>query len=188
MPVSRGTRIFILHAGNEKGWVDGTLFISVKNVKDSSADAHNDMRAAVFAEWFINKLLPNLPMGRTIVMDNAAYHSRLEVKAPTTVSNKSDMLDYIKKNNIEIPVPIPNKKILLEKIREKQIPKHYVVDSMAKEGGHRIIRLPPYLCVLNPIEMMWSKVKALVRRHNTTPQLSADLIHKIRKIVDAIPV
>ena len=35
------------------------------------------------------------------------------------------------KQNIDIPNPIPAKPVLLEKIREKNIPEQYVIDSMA---------------------------------------------------------
>jgi transposase len=39
---------------------------------------------------------------------------------------------------------------------------------MAKKEGHTVIRLPPYHCELNPIELVWSQVKGYVARNNTT--------------------
>lgn len=44
---------------------------------------------------------------------------------------KDDLIKYMIKQNIDIPNPIPAKPVLLEKILEKNIPKQYVIDSMA---------------------------------------------------------
>jgi hypothetical protein len=43
----------------------------------------------------------------------------------------------------------------------------YAVDEMAKAAGHEVVRLPPYHCELNPIEMAWAQVKGYIRSHNT---------------------
>lgn len=42
----------------------------------------------------------------------------------------------------------------------------YVIDEIAKKAGKSILRLPPYHCELNPIELVWSMVKQHV--NNTT--------------------
>ena len=39
---------------------------------------------------------------------------------------------------------------------------------MAEKYGHTILRLPPYHCELNPIEMIWSQIKGHVARENRT--------------------
>ena len=39
---------------------------------------------------------------------------------------------------------------------------------MAKISGDEILRLPPYLCILNPVELVWSQVKGYVARNNKT--------------------
>ena len=39
----------------------------------------------------------------------------------------------------------------------------YVVDEMAKAAGHEIVRLPPYHCELNPIELACSQVKRYIK-------------------------
>ena len=41
-----------------------------------------------------------------------------------------------------------------------------VVDKMAKAAAHEVVRLPPYHCELNPIEMAWAQVKGYIRSHN----------------------
>ena len=39
----------------------------------------------------------------------------------------------------------------------------YVIDEIAKAAGHKVVRLPPYHCELNPIEMAWAQVKGYIR-------------------------
>lgn len=38
---------------------------------------------------------------------------------------------------------------------------------MAANNGHRIVRLSPYHCQYNPIELIWAQVKGYVARKNT---------------------
>ena len=38
-------------------------------------------------------------------------------------------------------------------------PKQCVCDEWAKEMGHEVLRLPPYHCELNPIELIWGIMK-----------------------------
>jgi len=34
-----------------------------------------------------------------------------------------------------------------------------VIDELAREQGHHVLRLPPYHCKLNPIELIWGQAK-----------------------------
>ena len=43
----------------------------------------------------------------------------------------------------------------------------YEIDKMADEFGHSVVRLPPYHCEFNPIELIWAQVKDFVRKRNT---------------------
>ena len=44
----------------------------------------------------------------------------------------------------------------------------YNTDEKAKKNGHTVLRLPPYHCDLNPIEMVWSQIKQYTKARNTT--------------------
>jgi hypothetical protein len=35
----------------------------------------------------------------------------------------------------------------------------YKVDDLIEEHGHKVLRLPPYHCHFNPIELVWSQAK-----------------------------
>ena len=89
--VDFGTRLIILHAGFEKGWIRNVdlVFQSKKN----TGDYHNKMNSERlmgiihtyimlytnrFEEWFKDALLPNIDPNSLIVIDNASYHSRRE--------------------------------------------------------------------------------------------------------------
>ncbi|CAG2235162.1 unnamed protein product [Mytilus edulis] len=51
-----------------------------------------------------------------------------------------------------------------------QTPK-YVIDNIARERGHDILRLPPYHPDLNPIELIWNQVKQSVASRNVTHRI-----------------
>ena len=44
--------------------------------------------------------------------------------------------------------------MLLEKIREANIPKKYVIDEMATAAGYSPLHLSSYHCAVNPTEMV----------------------------------
>jgi len=57
---------------------------------------------------------------------------------------------------IDKPMFKPQRPKLMAKVKEikgKYI--SYVIDNMVKNAGHTVLRLPPYHCELNPIELTW---------------------------------
>jgi hypothetical protein len=187
IPPSRGKRIIVLHAENKNGWIPGALLLSAKNIANCSADYDQDMDGALFETWFKHQLLPNVPCNSVIVMDNARYHSRHLSKKPNQNTKKEDILNCIRANQIEVPAGKTTKKELIKIINQSaNISVKYVCDTMAERNGHRVLRLPPYYCVLNPIEMMWSTLKTAIRRHNTSPNLSAGVVDLIRNEVQNV--
>ena len=61
----------------------------------------------------------------------------------------------------------------------------YVVDNMALQHGF-VVCLPPYHCVLNPIELIWSWVKHHVAEKNTTFKI-ADVKRLTEEAFAAVP-
>ena len=102
-PCSRGKRIIILHAGSKDGFIPNALLLSAKNIKQSSADYHEDMTADLFEKWAEQQLLPNIPPNSVIVMDNASYHSRQKTKIPNTSTKKADIFQFMKKKAWKYP-------------------------------------------------------------------------------------
>ena len=99
-----------------------------------------------------------------VVTDSAKYHCRLIEKALTMNMKKGEMIAVISKPDIEIPNPIPTKSVLLEKflIIFKNIGKQYVIDCMTEKARYSVLRLRPYHCILNLIELAWNQLKSHV--------------------------
>ncbi|CAH1368074.1 unnamed protein product, partial [Tenebrio molitor] len=118
------------------------------------------MCSEIFMEWFRRKLLPNLPANSVIVMDNASYHSVQKFKIPNTGSRKIEIMEFLEKNDL------------------------YFEETT--NWGHEVLRLPPYHCIFNPIEMIWAQLKANLRRNNRNPKFSEQTIDLIKEEVSKI--
>ena len=186
-PSNKGQRITILHAGSENGFIPNALLLSAKKIANSSLDYHQDTDATLFEDWFQNRLLPNVPKNSVIVMDNASYHSRQLNKVPNSNNTKVEIQNYMMENNIYFEETY-RKKDLLNVLKTFNIEKEYICDNLASANGHTVLRLPPYYCIFNPIEHIWSQLKTMIRRENTSPTLSSSVIELIKKCVNNIPV
>lgn len=118
-------------------------------------------------------------------MDNASYHSRRLARLPTCAWRKAEIVDWLESKNIDHN-PNMIKRQLLEIARlHKSAYNKYVVDEMARERGITVLRLPPYHCELNPIELIWAQLKGYVARHNTTFKLN-DVKVLLQEAVESI--
>ena len=144
------------------------------------------MSGIIFENWFENTLTANLPKKRkvVVVMDSAKYHCRFIEKAPAMNLKKDEMIPVMLKHDTEIP--IPTKSVLLKKILIifKSIEKQYVIDCMTEKACYSVLRLPPYRCILNLIELAWNQLKSHVGHLNvytSKPSKVVDLIQYICK-------
>ena len=169
LPSGSGPRFALLHAGGSDGFIPNAElnFLCKKN----TADVHHEMDADTYEKWFVEQLLPNIPQNSVIVLDNASYHTRKIEKIPTTSWRKHQIIDWM----IDKQIPYEDymlKKDLLECVSrvKPQFDKN-VIDVIAEENGHTVLRLPPYHCELNPIEMVWAQVKHHIKMNNTTSKV-----------------
>ena len=72
------------------------------------------------------------------------------------------MQDWLTAHQIEFP-ECALKQALYAIIKSTNPTPKYAVDEMAKAAGHEVVRLPPYHCELNPIELAWSQVKQYIK-------------------------
>jgi len=184
VPTGKAGRLIILHAGSKEGFVLGAAHVfQAKNV----GNYHDQMNAETFEKWFTNQLLPNIPPASVIVMDNASYHSRKIHKPPTAANNKATIQEWLEKKGVAVPEVIL-KADLLHLVSEhvSSADTNYVVDKIASDHGHRVVRLPPYHCHYNPIELIWAQVKGYVSKRNTfkiadIKSLMEDSLKKVTK-------
>ncbi|XP_050501612.1 uncharacterized protein LOC126881397 isoform X3 [Diabrotica virgifera virgifera] len=182
MPANKGLRLIIVHCGGSEGWVPNALKLCGKKMEDCNVDYHKNMEADIFEDWFENSLIPNLEKNSVIVLDNASYHSRQLTKIPNTSSKKADLQNFLMENDLYFE-DFYTKKQLIEVLHTKQFRKLYALESIAEKHGHTILRLPPYFCVFNPIELIWGQLKPSIRRSNKFPKFDKKVIEIIKKEV-----
>lgn len=156
----------MLHIGSDKGFLPEGLFICFECAKQS-VDYCNEMNGVNFKKWF-EYILPRLDPNSIVVMDNAPYHSVKTEKYPTAHSKKSEVLKWLNSKGVTFDRPMLKAQLLI-KVRElKSSDNLYVIDNLAKNAGHTVLRLPPYHHELNPNELAWTMVKGYVKQENTT--------------------
>lgn len=161
VPEGKGERLIICHAGTSNGFVQNSL-LAFKSKK--TGEYHEDMNAEVFTEWF-QIMLNNLEEPSIIIMDNAPYHSVQLNKPPTMSNKKSELIEWLKANNIEAGKSMLKVELInLVKLNKPQSP-IYKLDEMARVCGHEVLRLPPYHCQYNAIELLWAQVKGNLVNH-----------------------
>uniref|UniRef100_A0A2S2PF27 Tc1-like transposase DDE domain-containing protein n=1 Tax=Schizaphis graminum TaxID=13262 RepID=A0A2S2PF27_SCHGA len=167
-PSGKGKRFIVLHIGSEDGFLPGGLlcFESKKN----TSYYHDEMNVDTFREW-MERILPLLQPNSVIVMDNASYHSVKIDRAPTSNTRKVDIIRWLEDKGEVINQSMVIPQLLHIVKRLKPIHNKYVIDELVKAKNHTVLRLPPYHCELNPIELAWSSVKNHVRINNTTYKL-----------------
>ena len=80
---------------------------------------------------------------RFFVIDNALYHSKNTENYPTSKWQKQQFVDWLTEKNITFPDKALRAELwtLVKSEREKFPDK--VMETVAKEYGHEILRLPP---------------------------------------------
>ncbi len=198
-PTGKGERLIIINAITKDGWVPGAK-LTFKSTK-KTGDYHGQMNQELFTKWFKDKLLPNIPKSSLIIMDNASYHNILSAHSvPTAKCNRERIRFWLEQNNI--PLSEDCLKIEMIEVLNKFAPSPtYILDEIAAEHGHEVLRTPPYHPELQPIETCWAVVKNHIARNcdftmaNLVAQLedgfsavTADtcsgLITKIREVED----
>lgn len=65
--------------------------------------------------------------------------------------------------------------------------KVFAVDEVAKAAGVSVLRLPPYHCILNPIEHYWAYLKAQLGKRTTGREKLEELKNCALKIIEETP-
>ena len=198
-PTGKGEHLIIINAITKDGWIPGAKLI-FKSTK-RTGDYHGQMNQELFTKWFREKLLPNIPENALIIMDNASYHNILSPHSAPTIKCKKDKIrSWLEQNNIPLSTDCL-KAEMIDILNKIAPPPTYIIDEIAAEHGHEILRTPPYHPELQPIETCWGVVKNQVARNcdftmanlivqlekafnNITNKTCSGLVRKVRKIED----
>lgn len=183
VPTGKGKRLIVLHIGSDKGFVEGGLLLFESK---STKDYHEEMDGGRFLDWFKN-IIPKLEPGSVVVMDNASYHSVKLEKVPTTAWNKQQIIDWLASKGVPMDMSYLKKELLIKAAEIAPQYDKYVIDETARINGIEILRLPPYHCKLNPIELVWAQLKDHVAANNSTFKMSdvKKLFYDAIRLVDA---
>ncbi|XP_060846254.1 uncharacterized protein LOC132925915 [Rhopalosiphum padi] len=181
-PTGKGKRLIVSHIGSEDGFVPGGLlcFESKKNTQDY----HDEMNGDSFRDW-LEGVLPKLKDNAVIVMDNAPYHSVKIEKCPTTNWRKADIIAWLQSKGKQVDNTMLVIELLDEVKKLKPLYNNYVIDEMVKANNKIVLRLPPYHCELNAIELAWAIVKKHVKDNNKTFKLQ-DIKHLLVEGVNKV--
>jgi len=122
------------------------------------------MNATIFERRYF-QMLKNLEEPSIIVMDNASYYSALVEDYPMSNSSKADVQQWLHEKNIDFS-PVGDE--LRPKIKLAMLlGKMYKLDQLTCQIGHQVVRLSPYLCQYNDIELIWAQFKGIVDEKKT---------------------
>lgn len=171
----KGRRMCFVAAIETNGLKDDTRLVTgsmwafcPSNKRDHKGDYHKVFNNENYLNWFTTQLLPNLSGPSLIIMDNAKYHKSKPDGTPNASKlKKSELLTWLKIFCIEHDVGITA-------IEAKKLLRTYVntnikaaIVQKAEEAGHRVIFTPPHYSDLQPIELVWARVKGNIGRQYT---------------------
>lgn len=157
-PSGKGPRLIIVNAVTKDGWVPNAKLVF--QAKQSTGDYHGQMDYGNFSYGIKKQLLPNIPSPSLIFMDNAKYHNLyVEDAFPTVKTLKVELQEWFKAKHPSEYDDNMLKPELYKRGRELGPKPKYILDVVAENAGHTIIRTPQYHPERQPIEICWGVVK-----------------------------
>ena len=135
------------------------------NRQDHRGDYHKVFNAQNYLTWFCEQLLPNLHEPSLIIIDNASYHKSKPYSAPNASKMKKAQVLYelsLRGISYDTSTSAVEAKILLRKWVNDNIEPAIV--EAATKFGHQIVFTPPHFSDLQPIELLWARIKGAVGR------------------------
>lgn len=182
--VTPSNRLIILHASKETGFIENAQLIFKADEITGDYDGHMSYRT--FEKWLTEKLLPNLPQNSVIVLGSSPYNSVEQNKTPSKYSTKATMISWLEKNNVLISPHMFKVELFNLIAKYKSNEKIYYVDELLKVEGHTVLRLPPYMYDLNPIELSWEKIENKIRQKDRAANVSQDLKTTVIEAMNSI--
>ncbi|RHY24173.1 hypothetical protein DYB32_008962 [Aphanomyces invadans] len=154
------------------------IFEGGKKPNNEPMDYHGMFDHQYFVRWFARAMDEVEALGKTgvtFVMDNAKYHKGLPGETPRGTWRKADLLLACQRYGVDVESRDLKKTIwsrLKPVVAARVDP---VVVAMARARRHAVVYTPPHHSDLQPIEMVWSKVKGDVGMKYTVDTTFADV-------------
>jgi hypothetical protein len=187
VPSGKGERLIVSHMGSSAcGFLPEAKLIFKETSKD--ADYHGNFNSAIFLKWLKEKCFPYMKAGDVLVLDQAPYHRTLTKDSqPAKLSQtKAQLANWIIDHSPSTPFVSSSlsndqmdtlashlnllslsKAELILKCKEMKPSPTYESVELGKAFGVDVIFLPVAHPELNPIELMWARVKGTIRRNNS---------------------
>ncbi|KAK6013513.1 hypothetical protein OSTOST_21168 [Ostertagia ostertagi] len=125
---------------------------------------YSEMDHTIFEEWLRSSipLMREFAAGRnvTLVLDNAPYHTRVLERVPTRSSTRQEIMDYLASHGIEVALDSTRASLLDELdlfVASRggvSALRSYAAERICEEMGVSLLRLPPFHCFFNPVELV----------------------------------
>ncbi|KOB52285.1 Uncharacterized protein OBRU01_24715, partial [Operophtera brumata] len=118
---------------------------------------------------------------QTLNNNSNTLNNNISSNYPTTITETFTEIDG-NRNGVDAS---PNFEFLNLVKATKPSKLRYVIDELALEHGHEVIRLPHYDCQYNTIELIWAQIKGHAARNNTEPPFSAAIMMTLLQTASA---
>ena len=149
-------------------------------------DYHDSMDTGNYEKYF-EKICKLLKPNSLIIIDNASYHCRISNDYPKSKCKKAQFEQWLKENKVNFPSDALRSELWVLRKTHRNEKNAKVVEKIAKKYGMEVLRLPPYYCESNAIELIWADEKNFVARENKemTIELVETLFKKRREEISA---
>ncbi|XP_063536849.1 uncharacterized protein LOC134746410 [Cydia strobilella] len=150
-------RYILTHAGTSDGFIENACLLYQANTL--SGDEYAKKNFEFYQKWLDEKLLPNLPDGSVIVLDNTSFDNIFVETLPTMHADKSQMEAWLSSKNIPFEANLCQIELYDLIRQQKSAFTTYKIDTYIKSKGFEVLRLPPHHPELNAIFNIWDTVK-----------------------------
>lgn len=113
---------------------------------------------AIGGERSVDKAPLNTPANTTI-LSSVRLNGETAYTTYSGGTTREKFLDYLE--NVLIPTLHEGDIVVMDNMRTHHVKE---VRTLLQKAGMKLLYLPPYSPDFNPIEMMWSKIKAILRK------------------------
>jgi transposase len=155
------------------------------DAKSHKGDYHKVFNGQNFVPWFRDKLLPNLGIDPCVIMmDNAKYHLVYGEDMPNpSKMKKSELLEFLASQSVSTtgddgrPLTVILLKAKVKEWISKNVKPEII--RLAEAKGHIILFTPPYHSDLQPIELLWARIKFRVALEYSTETKMSDVERRL---------